>query len=124
MTLYKQDHIHVTNPDPKKAARFYVDIMGAKITSERIIPDRIIIDLDLGGIPLRISSRTGADDNLGGLKLGLHHIGLLVDDLDQATKLMKQNGVKFIVEPYSTETGDKIAFIQTPDGVIFDLIQK
>lgn len=124
MALYKQDHIHVTNPDPKKAARFYVDVMGARITSERVIPDRTIIDLDLGGVPLRISSRTGADDNLGDIKLGLHHIGLLVDDLDEAAESMKQHGIKFIVEPHSTEAGDKIAFIQTPDGVIFDLIQK
>jgi catechol 2,3-dioxygenase-like lactoylglutathione lyase family enzyme len=124
MTSYKQDHIHVTSPEPRRAAQFYIDVMGAKIVDERTIPDRIIIDLDLGGVPLRISSRTGADDNLGGLKLGLHHIGLLVDDLDKAAELMRPNGVKFIVEPYTTDTGGKIAFIQAPDGVIFDLIQK
>jgi catechol 2,3-dioxygenase-like lactoylglutathione lyase family enzyme len=124
MASYKQDHIHVTNSDPKKAAQFYVDVMGAKIINEKTIPDRIIINLDLGGIPLRITNRTGADDNLGELKSGLHHIGLHVDDLDKAAELMRLNGVKFIVEPHPTGTGGKEAFIQTPDGVIFELMQK
>jgi catechol 2,3-dioxygenase-like lactoylglutathione lyase family enzyme len=124
MASYKQDHFHVLNRDPKKAAQFYVDVMGAKIIDEKIIPDRMIINLDLGGIPLRITNRTGADDNLGEFKPGLHHIGLHVDDLDKAVELMKQNGVKFIVEPHPTEMGGKAAFIQTPDGVIFELIQK
>jgi catechol 2,3-dioxygenase-like lactoylglutathione lyase family enzyme len=54
----------------------------------------------------------------------LHHIGLLVDDLDGAAESMKRNGIEFIVEPHMTEAGEKIAFIRSPDGVIFDLIQK
>jgi hypothetical protein len=37
---------------------------------------------------------------------------------------MRQKGVEFIVEPHTTEAGEKVAFIQSPDGVIFDLIQK
>ena len=124
MASYKQSHIHLTNPDPTKTAQFYTEIMGARVTNERRISDREIIDLDLGGIPIRISNRTGADDSLGGLQLGLHHLGLHVDDLDKAADEMKSTGVEFVVEPHSPRPGSKSAFIRTPDGVLIELMER
>ena len=124
MASYKLNHIHVTNPEPKKAAQFYIKGMGAKVTREVSRPDREIIDLDLGGIPIRISSRTGVDDSLGGLQLGLHHLGLHVDDLDKAADEMKSTGVEFVVEPHSPRPGSKSSFIRTPDGVLMEISER
>ncbi|MFC1860374.1 VOC family protein [Chloroflexota bacterium] len=123
MPLYKQDHIHVTNPDPQKTAKFYTEVMGAKVTREHRTDRGEMIDLDLGGIPLRISASTGADDNWKGLQHGLHHLGLTVDDLDKAAEEMKLAGVKFIIKPFSPRPGYKVAFICTPDGVLIELME-
>ncbi len=124
MASYKQDHIHLTNPDPTKTAQFYTEIMGARVTRKKGTPGQEIIDLDLGGIPIRISNRTGADDSWKGLQLGLHHLGLTVDDLDRATAEMNSTGVEFIVKPHSPRPGSKNAFIRTPDGVLIELIER
>ncbi|MBM2825161.1 MAG: hypothetical protein HW402_825 [Dehalococcoidales bacterium] len=124
MATYKQDHIHLTNPDPVKMAQFYVNIMGARITGEREIPGRKIIELELGGMPLRISNSTGADENWKGLQFGLHHLGLVVDDLDSAVTKMKSAGVEFVIKPYSPRPGVKSMFARTPDGVLFEITEK
>ena len=124
MASYKQHHIHLTNPDPTKTAQFYTEIMGAQVTREQRTPDQEIIDLDLGGIPIRISNRTGADDSLKGLQFGLHHLGLVVDDLDRAADEMNSTGVEFVVKPHSPRPGSKNAFIRTPDGVLIELSER
>ena len=124
MALYKQNHIHLTNPDPTKTAQFYTETMGAQVIREQKTPDQEIIDLDLGGIPIRISNRTGADDSWKGLQLGLHHLGLTVDDLDRAAAEMNSTGVEFVVKPHSPRPGSKLAFIRTPDGVLIELIER
>ena len=124
MPTFKQNHFHTTSLDPRKAAQFYIDCFGAKFVEEVVRPDRVIVDLDLDGIPLRVSNRTGADDSMGELKLGFHHIGFEVDDLDKAAKSLKEKGVKFIVEPVSNESGNREAFVQSPDGIIFEIIQR
>ncbi|MFC1966745.1 VOC family protein [Chloroflexota bacterium] len=124
MATYKQDHIHVTNPDPIKTAQFYTEIMGARLIRERGNPGREIFDLDLGGIPIRISNSTGADDSWKGIRFGLHHLGLRVDDLDRAAAEMKSTGAEFVVEPHSSQPGAKSAFVRTPDGVLIELSEK
>ena len=124
MASYKQDHIHLTNPDPVKMADFYIKTMGARLIREREMLGRKIIDLDLGGIPIRISNSTGADDNWQGLQLGLHHLALVVDDLDKAANEMSSTGVEFVVKPRSLRPGVKDAFIRAPDGVLIELIEK
>lgn len=124
MASYKQHHIHLTNPDPTKTAQFYTEIMGARVTRKQKTPDQETIDLDLGGIPIRISNRTGADDSWKGLQLGLHHLGLTVDDLDRAAAEMDSTEVEFVVKPHSPRPGSKNAFIRTPDGVLIELIER
>ena len=124
MAVFKQDHFHVTNENPREAAQFYIDCLGAKFVNEVSLSDRLIINLDIDGIPYRISNRTGADDSMGGFKGGFHHVALQVDDLSKALEQMKSKNAKFVVEPHFTESGNCDAFIQTPDGVIFELIQK
>jgi len=124
MAFYKLDHVHVTNPDPVKTAQFYVEIMKARITMQQGTPGQEIIDLDLGGAPIRISRSTGADDNWKGLRFGLHHLGLIVDDLDKAAAEMNPTGAEFIVKPNSPRPGIKYGFVKTPDGALYELIEK
>ncbi len=123
MASYKQDHLHITSSDPTKTAQFYVEIMGARVTMERGTPGQEIIDLDLGGIPIRISKSTGADDGWKGLRFGLHHLALIVDDLDKAAAEMSSTGVEFVVKPNSPRPGVKYAFVKTPDGTLIELTE-
>ncbi len=125
MATYKYDHTHVTTPEPEELIEFYTKVMGAKIINEMKVAGNRMVDVDLGGIPLRISKGTAADSNWKGLRHGLHHLGLTVDNLDEFIADMKAKGVEVVTEPFEVQAlGFKIAFIKGPDGVLFELIEK
>ena len=123
MTSYKHEHTHLTSPDPEKVVEFYTQVMGAKVTKEQEVSGRRMIDLDLGGLTVRISGSTGADDAWKGLRFGLHHLGFVVDNMDEFAANLKSKGVEFVVEPIQPKPGVKIAFIKAPDNVLFELIE-
>ena len=124
MTSFKHEHTHLTSPDPDKVIEFYTQVMGAKVIREQESSGVRMVDLDLGGIPVRISGHTGADNAWKGLRFGLHHLGLVVDNMDEAVADLKSKGVEFIVEPIQPRPGVKIAFIKGPDNVLFELIEQ
>lgn len=123
MASYKHDHTHLTSPDPEKVVGFYTQVMGAKVTKEQETPGGKMVDVDLGGIPVRISGHTGAD-NTWGPRFGLHHLGLIVDNMDEFAADLKSKGVEFVVEPTQSQPSVRIAFIKAPDNVLFELIEK
>ena len=121
--MIKHEHTHLTSPNPEKVVEFYTQVMGAKVTKEQEVSGRRMIDLDLGGLTVRISGSTGADDAWKGPRFGLHHLGLAVDNMDEFAANLKSKGVEFVVEPTQPKPGVKIAFIKAPDNVLFELIE-
>jgi catechol 2,3-dioxygenase-like lactoylglutathione lyase family enzyme len=124
MAAYKHEHTHITTPEPDKIIEFYIGVMGAKIIKEQQMPFGRLVDVDLGGIPVRISGATGADKDWKGLRHGLHHIGLQVDNMDEFIAKMRANSVEIVTEPFQAGPGVRAAFIKTPDGVLYEIIEK
>jgi catechol 2,3-dioxygenase-like lactoylglutathione lyase family enzyme len=124
MVTYKHEHTHITTPEPDKVLKFYTEVMGAKFIKEQQMPFGLLVDVDLGGIPLRISGATGADKDWKGLRYGLHHIGLQVDNMDEFIAKMRANSVEIVTEPFQPGPGVKAAFIKCPDGALFEIIEK
>lgn len=123
MLSCQHDHIHLTSSDPEETVRFYTQIMGAQITNMRESGGRKIVDINLGGIPVRISNGTGADGTWDGLQLGLHHLGFIVNDMEEAFQALQSKGVDFVVEPTQPRPGVKTAFIRAPNDVLIELIE-
>jgi len=124
MASFRHDHTHITTPEPDKIIEFYTRVMGAKVTREIESAGRRLIDIDLGGVTVRISSATGADKNWKGLRYGLHHLGIQVDNMDEFVANLKANGVEIVTEPFQPGPGVKAAFVKGPDGVLFELIEQ
>jgi len=125
MVTCKHDHTHITTPEPEKLIEFYTKVMGAEIINEIEAAGNRMVDVDVGGISLRISKGTAADNNWQGLRYGLHHLGLKVDNLDEFIADMKTKGVEVVTEPFEIQAMKlKAAFIKGPDGVLFELIEK
>ena len=132
MPKYTYNHAHHTSNNPQAAVEFYTKNLGAKVTRELMLSgNRPAWDVDLGGLLVRISGGTGADEalkNKQGAKIpirpqyGLHHLGLKVDNLDAAVKDLKSKGVEFVLEPTSSGPGSGPAFIKCPDEVLIELI--
>jgi glyoxylase I family protein len=54
----------------------------------------------------------------------LDHLGLRVDDLDAAVAELKRRGAQVIVEPKTIRPGVRIAFLQGPDDVRIELLER
>ncbi len=117
MADYWLDHIHLMSPDPLKTAEFYEKMFGASRVSARDEGDgRAMAKLDLNGITLLISQRTGDD-----AQFGLVHFGIGTENLEKAVATMKADGVEFTTEVREVRPGFKISFLTAPEGVSIEL---
>ena len=121
-------HLHVRSEDPDEAAKFYCDNLGAAVKSVRPLSTTKSIQLELNGQPLMtISGRAEGENPVPGStepRYGLDHFGFEVDDMDAAVARLKGNGVHFICEPWTMSSGSTVAFIEAPDHVSVELIQR
>ncbi len=94
MTQGKLRHIAISVPDLAKAAAFYENAFGLKRESESEIAIRLsdgTVNLTLLNFP----TDADAGDERGADFVGLHHIGVWVDDLEQAGEDIKKAGGTF-----------------------------
>ena len=125
---FTYNHLHFRSGDPDAAAKFYCDNFGAEITGERPLSTTKSITLSLGGEPLMtISGRAEGEDPVAGStepRYGLDHFGFEVDDMEAAASHLKSNGVKFNCEPWTMPSGTTVAFVEAPDQVSVEIIQR
>jgi len=92
--------------DLKKAVDYYENILGLKKTGEW---GNYAI-FDVGGVELALEPK------------GRFMVFLLVDDVDEAYRIYKEKGVKFVTEPKDQYWGGRIAEFADPDGNKFILV--
>jgi catechol 2,3-dioxygenase-like lactoylglutathione lyase family enzyme len=122
---FSVDHVHLRSADPVAAAQFYIDALGATEVSRTLVRDslRVVIRLDsltffIEGVPVDTVSPPTPPF------LGLEHIGLQVTDLEKAAASLREAGVRFLAEPKEPRPGVKIAFIEAPDNVQIEIIER
>ena len=122
------NHLHFRSEDPDAAAKFYCDNFGAAITSERPLSTTKSIQLELNGKHLMtISGRAEGEDPVPGSndpRYGLDHFGFEVDDMEEAAAHLRAHGAHFICEPWTMPSGSTVAFIEAPDHVSVEIIQR
>ena len=123
-----QNHLHLRSEDPDAAAKFYCDNFGAVIAGERPLSTTKSITLALNNRPLMtISGRAESEDPVPGStepRYGLDHFGFEVDDMEAAAAQFRANGVHMICEPWVMPSGNTVAFIEAPDHVSVEIIQR
>ena len=122
------NHLHLRSEDPDAAAKFYCDNFGAVIAGERPLSTTKSITLALNNRPLMtISGRAEGENPAPGStepRYGLDHFGFEVDDMEAAAAQFRANGVHMICEPWVMPSGNTVAFIEAPDQVSVEIIQR
>ncbi len=126
MTQYTFDHIHLFTRDPEGMAQYFESMLGAEVI--RSSPGgQPRIDLKLGGADifiLDVSSNPNAAKGADHPYLGLDHFGLSVTDIDKVCDDLKAKGANFTRGPETIRPGTRIAFIEGPDGVSIELLER
>jgi catechol 2,3-dioxygenase-like lactoylglutathione lyase family enzyme len=102
-------------------------MFGARIIESVQSDGQPRIDLDINGLTVFLASVPNGTDMPAAPAdphLGLDHFGLRVDNLDAAVAELRQQGATFTTEPRTIRPGVKIAFIQCPDNVRVELLER
>lgn len=125
----KFDHVAITVSDMKRSVAFYRDVLGFKVLGKLENPDTgfLIVFLDTGSVIIELFEfrEKGAPwDRNRNEDLGLKHFAFRVDSVDEVAERLKAAGVKFVLEPFDANGGVRIAFLEDPDGVRIELIER
>jgi catechol 2,3-dioxygenase-like lactoylglutathione lyase family enzyme len=122
---FRWDHVHLRSLDPERAAGFYVTMFGAAplASTQTGAGLRCVVDLD--GLKLFIEQVAldipAAPDPP---YRGLEHFGLAVENLDAAAAELRRRGAVFLMEPRTARPGLRVAFVQGPDNVRIELVDR
>jgi catechol 2,3-dioxygenase-like lactoylglutathione lyase family enzyme len=109
-------HIAMVVEEIEKTARFYEDSFGMK----RVRQNETAIGLSDGVVSLVIISPANVNMK-GDSRRGLHHVGFLVDDVEQASATVEANGAVFHGGISSAQGSVGERKYRDPNGQIFDL---
>ena len=122
MSKYWLDHVHIVASDPEKEMDFYLTNFGAKPMGTRLLDDgRKLVELRIGETTLKIYQPT--DKGAVARKLGLDHIGLGTDNMDEAVRDLKHRSVKFVWEPRQVLPELKVCFVLTPGEIPIEIME-
>jgi lactoylglutathione lyase len=127
MSAFTYDHIHLRSPDAEATARWYEHMFGAEIIRSVQSDGKPRLDLKLGGVAVFIAQVPGDQAVAAPPQpphLGLEHIGLRVDGIDEAVAELKRKGAEFTVEPKTIRPGVRIAFLRGPQNVHIELLDR
>ncbi|MDF9833225.1 lactoylglutathione lyase [Ereboglobus sp. PH5-5] len=118
-------HTRMRVNDIEKTIRFYVDVLGLKVSADTVSPR---------GARLVFIQTPNSDEEIELCQLpnsepvnvqpDLMHLAFQVDDLAAFASALEKKGVKLSDGPTKTVDGDLIAFIDAPEGYEVELIQK
>ncbi|MBM3225982.1 MAG: VOC family protein [Candidatus Tectomicrobia bacterium] len=127
MPVYSYDHIHLRTRDPMATAQYYHRMFDAKIVESVQSDGKSRIDLDINGLMVflaHVPAEVDIPESPADPHLGLDHFGLRVDNMNEAYVELKHRGAVFTVEPRTIRPGVRIAFVQGPDNVRIELLER
>lgn len=114
------EHFAIASPNPKRLADFYVSYLEFEITFE--YAGNYFVQAKDGSL-IEIIPAEGDRHDSAMRTPGLRHIAISIDDFDAAYEQLKQQGIKFDVEPYEVQ-GNRLAFFKDVDGNLLHLIYR
>ena len=120
MTKGKLRPLAISVPDKEKAAKFYEETFGF----ERISASRVATRLSDGVMNitlLQFETEEDAGDERGKDFVGLHHFGILVDDIDTMKQAIEAHGGKYHPGPTGHAPANAEHKFRDPNGIVFDI---
>jgi lactoylglutathione lyase len=127
MTEFRYDHVHLRSPDPDATAGWYESMFGAEVIKSVMSNGIGRTDMRLGGVMMfiaQVPDDAPLADKPEGSFVGLDHIGLRVNAIDDVVAELKGKGAEFTAEPKTIRPGVRIAFMRGPQNVLIELLDR
>jgi len=111
-------HVHLKTRDPKQTMQFYVDNLGATLLAD-LGPRGYRVNLH--GLTLNITPLI--DTQSREQHYGMEHIAVDTDDYPGTLARFRANGVR-VLEELPPANGRRVGFLEAPDGVQIEVIEK
>jgi len=121
------DHVHLVAKDPQATADWYVDKLGGKIARSLEVKGAPQLYVSFGGFIVIVRGQRPAElaQAKPGLQWGVDHFGVRVKgDFDGFCEGLRKKGVRFGLDPTDFNPTTRIAFIDAPDGVSVELLNR
>ena len=107
------DHVHLVAKNPRATADWYVDKLGGKVVRSLDVKGAPQIYVSLGGFIVIVRGERPKETakDKPGLQWGVDHF-------------LRKRGVTFSLEPTDFNPTTRIAFINAPDGVSVELLNR
>jgi len=120
------DHVHVLCGDVEDAVRYFEKVFDGREISRGEVRGYPMIRMDVKGVPINVM---GTDAKAGRLvpgkgDRGLDHFGFRVKELEKTVEDLKKKGAKFSIGPSVSTTGAKYAFVEGPEGIRIELVER
>lgn len=119
----KLRHLAITVPDPEAAATFYEKTFGMHRVREHSL-GVMLSDGVMSLAILKFPTDKMAGDERGKDFFGLHHMGFVVDDLEQSGQRVKDAGGKYHMQVPGEAAEDTEQKYFDPNGVVFDIVNE
>jgi lactoylglutathione lyase len=121
------DHVHLLAKDPQATAKWYVDKLGGRIAKSLDVKGAPQIYVSFGGFIVIVRGQRPSESaqKKPGLQWGVDHFGVRVNgEFDRFCEGLRKKGVVFSLDPTDFNPTTRIAFIDAPDGVSVELLNR
>lgn len=131
--IKKIDHIGIAINNLEESIKVYRDTLGLDFRGTEEIKDQkvIVATFLIGDVKFELVQPTQSDSSMKKFidkrGEGMHHIAILVNNIDESLKELNEKGIKLIDEKARIGAdGARIAFIHPKDmnGVLVELVEK
>ena len=123
---YTIEHVSLRCRDLEPSIEFFRRMFDAEVILRRIPGEgRKIVFLRIGNSMLELMEMGSPSEPVDPLThLGVHHIGIKVEDFESAYRDLKAKGANFLGEPFEPTSGIRLAFLKEPNAAVIELVQR
>ncbi len=123
---YRFHHIHIICKDLEQMISFFTKALNAKLLARKKFGTADGASLDIQGTTVNLRVAREDEEMVGDAsqsRYGYDHIGLEVEDVDDAYKDLSARGFSFFMPPTDIPNL-RIAFFKGPEDITIELVQK
>jgi lactoylglutathione lyase len=120
------DHVHIMCRNLEKAVQYFESLFGGKVESRTELRGFPMVRMHVQGVHVNLhkTDSKAAAFEPGKATPGLDHFGFLVKGLERVVEDLKKKGGRFSVDFTQGAGGVKFAFIDGPEGIRIELIER